>query len=54
MLKDFSFADMNIIYQKTSPFFKSLVQIAIEIIKTSITFDSNPESNASSFSHIAK
>ena len=53
-LEAFSFADIDTVHQKTSSFLKSLVQVAAGVIKTSATFNSNPRSNAGSFSYIAK
>lgn len=54
MLETFSFADIDIVHQKISPFFKSFVQVAVGVIKTSATFNTKFESNASSFSYILK
>ncbi len=54
MLETFLFADINIIYQKISPFFKSLVQVIVDVIKTSVTFSTKFKSNAGSFSSIVK
>ena len=54
MFMAFSFVDIDIFYQKTSSFFKSLVQAVVGIIKTSATFNNNLGSNAISFSYIAK
>ncbi len=54
MLEAFSFADVDIVHQKISPFFMSLFQVATGISRTTATFNSNPESNASSFTYAAK
>lgn len=54
MLETFSFADINIVHQKIPSFFKSLIQVAVGVIKTPATFNTQFESNASSFSYILK
>lgn len=54
MLEAFSFADIDIVHQKTFFFFRSLIQVAAGIIKTSVIFNSNSEADASSFSYVAK
>ncbi len=54
MFEAFSFADIDIIYQKISRFFMSFIQAAAGIIKTSATFNSNSESNVGSFTYVAK
>lgn len=54
MLETFLFADIDIVHQKISPFFKSLIQVAIDIIKTLATFNTMCESNTGCFSYIVE
>lgn len=53
-LEAFSFANIDIVYKKISPFFQFFVQVAVEVIKIFTIFNSNLGLNASSFSYVAK
>lgn len=50
----FSFANIDIIYQRISFFFISFVQLVIDVIKTSAIFNSKQKLNTGSFIYIAK
>lgn len=54
IFENFSFRDIDILYKKTSFFFKSFIKIATKVIRIFIILNNNPRSNACSFSYVAK